>query len=53
MALYGRQHELDHDRLCQFGFFGHYLHDEVHGIRHWHPAEVALIHGVLAFPLLT
>lgn len=52
MALYGRQHELDHDRLCQFGFFGHYLHDEVHGIRHWHPAEVALIHGISHFPFL-
>lgn len=52
MALYGKQHELDAERLCQFGFFGHYLQDGENSILHWHPAEVALIHGVSHFPFL-
>lgn len=46
MAMYGSQHKLSQDRLAEYGFFGHYL---LHrgSIRHYHPMEVALIHGVL------
>ena len=52
MAMYGRQHKMDPDRLSQFGFFGHYLKDDKQCVRHWHPAEVALIHGISHFPFL-
>ena len=48
MALYGSQHGLDREYLQKHGFFGHYKSEETcpHGIRYWHPIEVALIHGL-------
>ena len=48
MAMYGSQHCMDLEYLQQHGFFGHYKSDSMcpHDIRHWHPVEIALIHGI-------
>ena len=53
MALYGSQHGLNKEFLEKHGYFGHFLSDpcnEGHP-RFWHPAEVALIHGITS-PIL-
>eukprot|EP00438_Fugacium_kawagutii_P021031 Skav205789 [mRNA] locus=scaffold340:232682:235681:+ [translate_table: standard] len=48
MAQYGNQHNLAKSRLEQSGYMGHFLatNQEKPECRFWHPAEVALLHGV-------
>ena len=48
MAKYGQQHDLSKDFLLRFGYFGHFVKDEDSpcGFRFWHPAEIAIIHGI-------
>lgn len=47
MAQYGNQHNLSPHLLQSRGFLGHYVADDAcdHGVRHWHPIEVACCHG--------
>ena len=51
MALYGSQQTLSHDHLRKYGFFGHYKKEDellwLGGARHWHPAEIGMIHGAV------
>ena len=53
MALYGSQHGLNKEFLEKHGYFGHFISDPCSAgkIRFWHPAEVALIHGITS-PIL-
>eukprot|EP00438_Fugacium_kawagutii_P011167 Skav227741 [mRNA] locus=scaffold3513:164136:168659:+ [translate_table: standard] len=50
MAQYGNQHRLPERLLTESGYFGHFLMDNLNEeelIRFWHPAEAALIHGIM------
>ena len=53
MALYGSQHGLNTEYLEKYGYFGHFVMDPCRHdkIRFWHPAEVALMHGITS-PIL-
>ena len=48
MARYGTQHMIDESTLITHGYFGHFVADPhaSKGFRLWHPAEIALIHGL-------
>ena len=48
MARYGSQHEFDASFLKKHGYFGHFISmsDEPHAFRFWHPAEIAVAHGI-------
>ena len=48
MARYGTQHEIDDDFLKSHGYLGHFVAIESGDIpfRFWHPAEIAIIHGI-------
>ena len=48
MAMYGSQHLLSLERLAQFGYLGHFASDSSApaNIRHWHPTEIAILHGL-------
>ena len=48
LARYGTQHLLDETLLETQGFHGHYANDSAapDGCRHWHPAEIAVLHGI-------
>eukprot|EP00438_Fugacium_kawagutii_P015644 Skav215150 [mRNA] locus=scaffold2462:114297:117247:- [translate_table: standard] len=48
MALYGSQHTLPPHLLRAKKYLGHFVADEAaeRGFRHWHPAEICLMHGV-------
>ena len=47
-ARYGTQHMLDEDMLRQQGYHCHFApeSDFEEGVRYWHPAEVAIMHGI-------
>ena len=49
MARYGSQHEIDASFLKSHGYFGHFvsLEDGNPKFRFWHPAEIAIIHGIV------
>ena len=49
MAKYGQQHDFSKDFLIKFGYFGHFVQDQDSpcGFRFWHPAEIAIIHGIV------
>ena len=50
MAQYGSQHELPIDHLRRFGLLSHFKEETQEwnfAVRHWHPAEIALLHGTL------
>ena len=50
MAMYGRQHELPEVHLAKHGYLGHFRKADEgfpYGVRYWHPAEIALLHGVV------
>lgn len=49
MAKYGSQHEIDASFLKSHGYFGHFVHtgDGNPDFRFWHPAEIAIIHGIV------
>ena len=48
MARYGTQHMLDDTMLRSQGYHGHFAPhaDFPEGCRYWHPAEIALMHGI-------
>ena len=49
LARYGTQHWLSEQLLQDQGYLGHFARDSTAAIecRHWHPAEIALMHGVV------
>ena len=50
MARYGFQHQLPAEHLAKFGYMAHFRQESPEwpfGVRYWHPAEVALLHGTL------
>ena len=49
MAKYGSQHEFDISYLKKHGYFGHFvaMQDDTNSFRFWHPAEIAIIHGIV------
>eukprot|EP00435_Cladocopium_sp_Y103_P042424 s126_g11.t1 len=47
MASYGSQHRFSHDTLKERGCLAHFIHDDHHGPRLLHPAEIALLHGLM------
>ena len=50
MARYGTQHQLPEDHLRKFGLLSHFKAETLDwpfAIRHWHPAEIALLHGAV------
>ena len=48
MAKYGSQHEFEPSFLKSHGYFGHFVgtNSVRHSFRFWHPAEIAIIHGL-------
>ena len=48
LAMYGKQHELHEELLQQKGYQAHFVKDTKvpETRRYWHPAEVALAHGI-------
>lgn len=49
MARYGSQHDLDETFLRNHGYFGHFISCEEGQLkfRFWHPAEIAIAHGLV------
>ena len=49
MAKYGSQHEFDAAYLKKHGYFGHFIsmQDDANSFRFWHPAEIAIVHGIV------
>jgi site-specific DNA-cytosine methylase len=45
MASYGSQHLFSHEMMLEKGCLTHFFDDPNHGIRLFHPCELAMIHG--------
>ena len=49
MARYGSQHEIDEEFLKCHGYLGHFVATDTTDppFRFWHPAEIAIVHGIV------